>query len=179
MQQRLAETQTDLARAQGEVAALQRQVEANTAQHRELQEGFNAAQRRHTHELEQQRVTATAGEARHAAETKRILLDVDRERVNSTKLQKELEQAHRMFVDQTELHRQQMTEKQQQAEALRQRNGELEGSVAELRGQRDQLLRDVDGLRLRLENVSATTAARARPVKADSAKATRRSKRTP
>ncbi len=181
IQQRLAETQADLARAQGEVTALQRQVEAGVAQRRELQEGFNAAQQRLTHELEQQRVAATAAEERHAAETKRMLLDVDRERVNSTKHQKELEQARRMFVDQTELHRQQMTEKQQQAETLRQRNGELEGSVAELRGQRDQLLRDVDGLRLRLESLPVAKVAPARQVKVRSpgiAKASR-PKRTP
>ncbi|WP_198674740.1 hypothetical protein [Rhodoferax ferrireducens] len=180
IEQRLAETQADLARAQGGVTALQRQVEASVAQRRELQEGFNAAQQRLTHELEQQRVAGTAAEERHAAKTKRVLLDVDRERVNSTKLQKELEQARRIPADQTELHRQQMTEKQRQAETLRQRNGELGGSVAELRGQRDQLQRDVDGLRLRLESLSAPKAASARQVKAASpgtAKASR-SKRT-
>lgn len=49
------------------------------------------------------------------------------------------------------------------AEGLRQRNGELEGSISELRGQRDQLLQDLDGLRLRLEILPAvkkTTRAR-------------------
>jgi len=126
-------------------------------------------------------VAATAAEERHATETKRMLLYVDRERVGSARLQKELEQARRIVVDQTELHRQQMTEKQQQTEALRQRNGELEGGVAELRRQRDQLLRDVDGLRLRLESLPAAKAAPARQVKAGSpgiAKASR-PKRTP
>lgn len=181
IQQRLAETQADLARAQGEVTALQRQVEASVAQRRELQEGFNAAQQRLTHELEQQRVTATAAEERHAVETKRMLLDVDRERVSSARLQKELEQARRMVIDQAELHGQQMTEKQQQAETLKQRNGELEGSVAELRGQRDQLLRDADGLRLRLERLPAAKAVKAPPAKANAAGATKvnRSKRAP
>lgn len=181
IQQQWTDAQADLARAQGEVTALQRQVDAGAAQRRELQDGFNAAQQRLTHELEQQRAAATAADERHAAEMKRMLLDVDRERVNATKLQKELEQARRMFADLTELHRQQISEKQQQAEGLRQRNGELEGSVSELRGQRDQLLRDMDGLRLRLESLSAAKTARVRPVKVNSAGIAKanRSKRTP
>lgn len=165
LQQRLAEAHTDLARAQGEIIALQRQIESSVAQRRELQEGFTAAQQRLTHELEQQRLAVTAAEERHATETKRMLLDVDRERVGSAKLQKELEQARRIVVDQTELHRQKMAEKQQQTETLRQRNGELEGSVTELRGQRDLLLRDVEGLRLRLETLPAAKAAPVRQVK--------------
>lgn len=169
IQQQWTDAQADLARAQGEVTALQRQVDAGAAQRRELQDGFNAAQQRFTHELEQQRAAATATEERHAAEMKRMLLDADRERVNVTKLQKELEQGRRMFAALTELHRQQISEKQQQAEGLRQRNGELEGSVTELRGQRDQLLRDMDGLRLRLERLPAAKTVRVRPVNAGSA----------
>lgn len=170
MQQRWTDTQADLARAQGEVTALQRQVDTGVAQRRELQDGFNAAQQRLTHELEQQRAAATAAEDRHAAEMKRMLLDVDRERVNATKLQKELEQARRMFADLTELHRQQISEKQQQAEELRQRNGELEGRVTELRGQRDQLLRDAEELRLRLESAPTAKTARVRPSRANLSK---------
>jgi phage shock protein A len=79
-------------------------------------------------------------------------------------------------ADQAELHR-----KQQQTEGLRQRNGELEGSVAELRGQRDQLLRDMDGLRQRLESLPAAATVRVRQVKGDPAGVakTNRSMRTP
>jgi chromosome segregation ATPase len=163
-QENLTGAQAELARAQGEVAVLQRQVDAGTAQHREMQETLNAAQQRFTDELERQRAAAGATEERHAGDMRRVLLDVDRERVNSAKLHKELEQARRMLVDQAELLGRQMTEKQQQAETLRQRNGELEGSVAELRAQRDLLLRDVADLRLRLERVPAAKAAPARSV---------------
>lgn len=141
---------------------MQRQVDAGTAQHREMQETLNAAQQRFTDELERQRAAAGAAEERHAGDMRRVLLDVDRERVNSAKLHKELEQARRMLVDQAELIGRQMTEKQQQAETLRQRNGELEGSVAELREQRDLPLRDVADLRQRLERLPATKVAPAR-----------------
>lgn len=159
-QENLTGAQAELARAQGEVAVLQRQVDAGTAQHREMQEALNVAQQRFTDELERQRAAAGAAEERHAGDMRRVLLDVDRERVNSAKLQKELEQARRMLVNQAELLGRQMTEKQQQAETLRQRNGELEGSVAELRAQRDLLLRDVADLRLRLERLPAAKATR-------------------
>lgn len=151
-QENLTGAQAELARAQGEVTVLQRQVDAGTAQLREMQEMLSATQQRFTDELERQRAAAGVAEERHAGDMMRVLLDVDRERVNSAKLPKELEQARRMLGDQAELLGRQMTEKQQ-TETLRQRYGELEGSVVELRVQRDLLLRDVADLRLRLESL--------------------------
>jgi len=168
-QETLTTAQAELARAQGEISALQRQVDAGTAQHRELQATLNSTQRRFTEELEQQRKVATATEERHAGDMRRALLDVDRERGNAVKLQKDLDQARRLFIDQTELHRQQMADKQQQAEVLRHRLGELEVSFAELRGQRDLLLRDVEGLKLRLERLPAVKVAKVRRAKATAA----------
>lgn len=95
---------------------------------------------------------------RHAADTRRLLLDVDHARENSAKVQKELDLARRVTVDQADLNRQQLSAKQQQLDELRQRNEELEGGVGELRGQRDQLLQDVGGLRQRLESMSVVHA---------------------
>lgn len=165
-QEDLTGAQAELAGARGEISALQRQVDAGAVQHRELQETLNATQRRFTEELEQQRKVATSTEERHAGDMRRALLDVDRERGNAVKLQKDLDQARRLFIDQTELHRQQMAEKQQQADVLRQRLGELDVSFAELRGQRDLLLRDVEGLKLRLERLPAAKVSKVRPAKA-------------
>lgn len=59
-----------------------------------------------------------------------------------------------------------MADKQQQAEVLRQRLSELDVSFAELRGQCDLLLRDVEGLKLRLERLPAVKVAKVRPPKA-------------
>lgn len=53
---------------------------------------------------------------------------------------KNLDQVLRMLTNQTELHRQQMADKQQQADALRRRLAELDDSLAELTPQRDLLL---------------------------------------
>jgi hypothetical protein len=152
MGQQLAGLQAELARAQGESTSLQRQIDTEVAQRRELQESLQVAQQRFNHELEQQRALSTSMEERHASEVRRLQLDVDRERVHATRLQKDLGLSQRVQADQADLHRQQGREKQEQADALRQRNGELEGSLAELRGQRDHLLTDIANLRLRLES---------------------------
>lgn len=165
LQQQWTDSQTDLGRAQGMVSALQRQVDAAVTQHRELQEGFGAAQQRFTHELEQQRAAANAGEARHATDLKRLLLEVDRERVNASKLQKELVQTRRTLAEQAELQRQQLLAQQQAFDALHQRNGELEGSVTELRRQRDQLSHSLNEQRLRQESITPTQTVTRSPLK--------------
>ena len=79
----------DLARERGETAALQRQVEDAGQQRRELQEAMQSSEKRFAHELEQQRAAAAAAQERHAADLRRALLDVDRERSAAAKAQKE------------------------------------------------------------------------------------------
>lgn len=120
-----------------------------------------------TPELEQQRTASTAAEARHAADMKRVLMEVDRERVQSTKVQKELEQSRRTLSDQVEHHRTQVGERQTQIETLRHRNGELEGMVVELRTQRDQMGKDIDSLRQRAEAPPVENVAPKRRVRRD------------
>lgn len=164
---KLTATQADLARAQGEVTAQQRQIDAAVAQRQELQQALAAAREQFTRELEQQRTANAAAEERHAADMRRVLLDVDRERVQGAKAQKELENSRRTLTDQVEQHRMQLAERQSQIEALRHRNGELEGMVVELRGQRDQMVRDIDSLRQRAEVLTAEKPVAKRRVKRD------------
>ena len=169
LQQQVNELQANLARAQGEMAAQQRQIDLAVAQRQELQQALATAREQFTRELEQQRTVSVAAEERHAADMKRMLLDVDRERVQSTKIQKELEQARRALSDQVEHHRMQVAERQTQIEALRHRNGELEGIVVELRTQRDQMGRDIDTLRQQAEAPPLEKVALKRRVKRDGA----------
>lgn len=152
--QQVNELQTSLARAQGEMEAQQRQIDLTIAQRQELQQALATARDQFTRELEQQRMASAAAEERHAADMKRALLDIDRERVQLTRIQKDLEQARRTISDQAEHHRMLVGERQTQAEALRHRNGELEGIVAELRAQRDQMGAEIDGMR---QQVAALT----------------------
>lgn len=169
LQQQVNELQANLARAQGEMSAQQRQIDLSQTQRQELQQALATAREQFTRELEQQRTASAATEARHAADTKRMLLDVDRERVQSSKIQKELEQSRRTLSDQVERHRTQVAERQTQVEALRHRNGELEGMVVELRAHRDQMGRDIDILRQRVEAQPVEKVAPKRRVKRDAA----------
>ena len=125
LNQSLQSTQSALNRAQTEMGILHNQVETAMAQRRELQESLNALQQRFTHELEQQRAASAAAAERYAAESKRLLLEIDRERTHAAKISKELnkeiETARTALMEQT------------------QRNAELEGSMAEIRQQRDHL----------------------------------------
>ena len=152
---KMTDVQADLARTQGESATLQRQIETHVAQRRELQDSLQTAQQGFTQELGQQRLATAQQEERHAADMRRLLLEVDRARVQAAQLQKDVLTSQRLQADQTEMHRKVVTEKQVQADELRQRNGELEGSVAELRGQREQLLQDRANRRPRLASQPA------------------------
>lgn len=172
---RLSELQGELARAQGEVTAQQRQVDAAVLQRRELQAALNAAQESFTRELEHQRATARAVEERHAGEMKRVLLDVDRERANAGKVQQQVEQMRRETAGQAEAHRQELLERQQQLDALRQRNGELEGRAAELLDQRDVQAREVKAMHQRMiaaapRRASSSRAAQRGPAKSKASK---------
>ena len=167
LQQQVSEFQTNLARVHGEMAAQQRQIDLAIAQRQELQQALATAREQFTRDLEQQRTASVAAEERHAADMKRMLLDVDRERVQSTKMQKELEQSRRALSEQMDNHRMQLAERQTQVETLRHSNGELEGIVVELRGQRDQMGREIESLRQRLEALPVEKAVTKRRVKRD------------
>jgi hypothetical protein len=145
------ELQSELARTQGEVTAQQRQVEAAAVHRQELQAALNAAQERFTRELEQQRAVATATEERHAGEMKRALLDVDRERGNAGKLQKEIEQLRREIAGQcgcTPPGSPGAPTADRRAAPAQWRAG---GPRAELLEQREQQTRELDATRQRLE----------------------------
>lgn len=169
LQQQVNELQASLARGQGEMAAQQRQIDLAMAQRQELQQALATAREQFTRELEQQRTTSVAAEERHSADMKRMLLDVDRERVQSTKIQKELEQSRRTLSEQMDNHRIQLAERQTQVETLRHSNGELEGIAVELRAQRDQMGREMDSLRQRAESPPAEKVTPKRRVKRDAA----------
>ena len=82
-------------------------------------------------------------------------------------MQKELEQSRRALSEQMDNHRMQLAERQTQVETLRHSNGELEGIVVELRGQRDQMGREIESLRQRLEALPVEKAVTKRRVKRD------------
>ena len=81
----------------------------------------------------------------------------------------------RETAGQAEAHRRELLERQQQLDALRQRNGELEGRAAELLEQRDLQARELKAMRQRLEaavprRASSARAAPRSPVKSKASK---------
>lgn len=98
-------------------------------------------------------------------ESKRLLLDIDRERTNLSKAQKELEASRRTLGEQAELHRSQLSEQRQRVEIASQRSAELDGTLTEIRGQRDLLLIEVGELRRRLESSVPVKKPRSKPSK--------------
>lgn len=145
-------------------------VDSGLDQRRELQEALNASQQQFTSELREQRSITAATEERHASEGKRLLLEVDRERTGANKLQKDLELSRRALADQAEICRAREVEQLQRVTSLGQRNSELEGTMAELRGQRDLLLVELADLRLRSENRTPAKKVRNKPPAGNEAK---------
>lgn len=138
-QQTIGDLRADLARKQGEMVALQQQLEDAAAQRRELRAGAEAVQQRLVHEMEQQRLAAAAAEERHAAEARRLLLAIDRERGVAAQRQKDLEQLRRSEAQQAQSLRELLAQAQQESEAQRHRGDALQGELRQWQARADLL----------------------------------------
>lgn len=106
---------TRLDEAKRDNAALQRQLED--------------ARREFTVELDKLRVAAELAEERSRSTEKRMLLDMDRERTASARLQKELDALAAKSSHAAEKQRQELNSLQQTLGDSRQKNGQLEGAL--------------------------------------------------
>ncbi|CAB3745491.1 hypothetical protein LMG24238_07623 [Paraburkholderia sediminicola] len=115
-------------------------------------------------ELEKLRACANLAEERLRAAEKRVLLDVDRERTASARLQKELDAAvHRAEQGDTR-HREEIQVLQVQLGDARHLAGVVEGNLEALRSSNAAYVRELETLRLRLATTVANQAAtRKRP----------------
>lgn len=129
----------DLAREQGLRSALERQLGDGALQRQELQRALDESRQAFERQMEEQRVAARAAEERHQADLRRALLDVDRERLATAKLQKELDQARRSSAEQVDQHRAQLGELQREHGQLRQKLSAAEAALSEARGAGDAL----------------------------------------
>lgn len=134
----------DLAREQGVRATLERQAEQAAQQQRELQRALADARIGFERQLAEQRDAAASAEERHQADLRRALLDVDRERSVSAKLQKELEQGRRSTVELVEQHRAHVGNLAGELAQLRQKLSGTEAALAEARAAGDQLRAHLD-----------------------------------
>jgi hypothetical protein len=83
--------------------------------------------------------TARESEQRAADEHRRILLEVDRERGNAARVQKELDAVKSAAEKAAKAQADNLTQALQQFDQLRQRGAELELAQASLRAERDHL----------------------------------------
>ena len=131
----LVDLKSALARTQGESSALQAQITAGIEQRRELQESHKLNQQSWLAELEQQRRASVVAQENSAADMRRVLLDIDRERLAGARLQKELAQTRSDSSVQSELQRQKFDEVQKQSHAVLLINTELDKKVEQLRAE--------------------------------------------
>jgi chromosome segregation ATPase len=150
-QQRAADLATrelldeQLARARADIAA-HRQAQESTRQY------FAA-------EIEKLRSEAQLSEERFRASEKRALMEIDRERSATVKLEKDLANVRAEAVRVAEQYRLELQESQQQVGDVRQRVGELEGQLQAAKVQVEQRTRETHELQKQLTEAVIRAAA--------------------
>jgi chromosome segregation ATPase len=150
-------TRAGLAEAREQLGVLQQQLAAAGALRGALEARLAQAQDditalRHANERARQDFAAEIGKLRQESQLaeerfrtaeKRALLEIDRERTASAKLQKEVETAHGEAARSGERHRLELAALQQQLGDARQKLGQIEGQLEGLRTQSAQLALDL------------------------------------
>ena len=137
----------ELVSAQRHGAALAEQVR-NLEQRVAHDEGLRTGLEQQIQQLAAQRQELTAfvdaareAEQRATEEHRRLLLEIDRERSNAARVQKELDTVRATLDKAAKAQSEKLAQALQQVDQLRQHNAELEVSQAALRAERDQLQR--------------------------------------
>lgn len=141
---RMQQLEQDFAREQGARAAMERQTEQAAVQRQDLHRALEDARLGFAAQLAEQRDAVNSSEERHQADLRRALLDVDRERSASTKLQKDLDQSRRLATEQAIQHRAQADRLEGELTQLRQKLIGAEAALAEARAAGDQLRTRLD-----------------------------------
>jgi Plasmid replication region DNA-binding N-term len=116
-------------------------------------------------ELEKLRASAELEQERLRAAEKRALIEIDRERATSSRLQKELETATRKGEQRDTLHRHEIQTLQAQLGDMRHRAGVVEGNLEALQSSNATYAGELDALRVQLAAVVANRApTRKRPL---------------
>jgi chromosome segregation ATPase len=158
----MGETRSLEQRLSAEVASREateaRLTEAAQEIHR-LQAVIEDARREFASELEKQRASVRLTEERSRAAEERSLVEIDRERTQAAKLQKELEQVRAAAAQQAEHHRSEVNSLQTSLGEVRQQLGVLEGSLRAAIASRDELVAEVTSVRASLTDAAGQRAA--------------------
>lgn len=127
--QRISELEQILASLNATVALQESQLQQARQDQLLREENLDNARREFADELEKIRESAAMAEARYQAAEKRALLDIDRERTNASRLQKELVAARALLDKKSEDHRDEVAALNHQIGGLRQNGGMLDGML--------------------------------------------------
>jgi chromosome segregation ATPase len=128
------------------------QVQHARSENASLQQKLEDARREFAHELEKQRSAANLAAERFRAAEARALMEIDRERTTAAKLQKELDASRAATEVLAERHRTVIAELNDQLGNVRQRAGELEGSLKAVSANRDLIQEDLKSVQSLLED---------------------------
>lgn len=171
--QRLASTEQDLAAVAATKDALKTQLAASAGENERLQTALAEARQDFTQELEKTRALLQSTEDRAQADTKRHLLEIDRERSLAAKAQQELNAVKTTALKQQTQDREQAAQLQAQVAELREKISNLQGQLTQLNAQHAEAKRELDATRMALSEahkipkliVNRPLAAKKRPAK--------------
>jgi len=143
------ELERQLAGERAGKVGLSAQLEDAGHQQLALEAALAEARREFTSELEKMRLALQLSEERHEASEKRSLLEIDRERTTSVKLQKELTQLRQNNLDAGERHRAEIGQLQHALGEARQNVGIAEGALQEMRISFQQQAEQLRSLQIR------------------------------
>lgn len=128
-------------------AALERQLDQTGQDIERLQAAVEEARREFAAELDKHRASAQLAEDRFRAGEERALREIDRERTQVSKLQRELDQVRTAATQASDRHQAESGTLHAEAGQLRQRIGVLEGNLQAALSERDRMAADGESLR--------------------------------
>lgn len=142
--QRISELERLLASSNATVTLLESQLQQAREDQIGREEKLEIARREFASELDKISESVKASESRYLAAEKRALLEIDRERSQTSKLQRELVAARASLDKISERHRAEVADLQQQIGELRQNVGIFEGTLQNLTARNLKLEQDQD-----------------------------------
>lgn len=139
--------------------SLDKQLAAAKSENLAIYERLEAARQDFGRQLERLREAASQAEERFQSMEKRSLLEIDRERQASTRLQKELDGARTEMNHLGERHRNEIEAFQAQIGNLRQQLGSLEGKLHETAESKKELTDEIKALTSRAQELAAHSVA--------------------
>lgn len=157
--ERIRALEQEVAAANATQAATVDQLQQAKADMARLQSGLEDARRDFAAEMEKHRASSRLAEERFQASEQRALLEIDRERTQTAKMQKDLDLARASATQAAERHQAEMCALHAEAGQLRQQMGIVEGNCQAALSERDRVSASCEALRSRVIEITNQAAA--------------------